>query len=65
MTAPISSVVFRLAARVRRTAQLPQFDLSPALDRLGEDIAMARSLGPDLAASFHRRHPSASAPRRR
>lgn len=43
---PVRKVTFTLTARVRRTANPPQFDLSPALDRLGEDLALARSLGP-------------------
>lgn len=49
---PIGGVSFRLTARVRRTASAPQFDLSPALARLGEDLAMARSLAPGSPQHF-------------
>ena len=49
---PISAVTFRLQARVRRTATPPQFDLSPALSRLVEDLAAARSLGPHSPHHF-------------
>ncbi|MCR8725405.1 transglutaminase family protein [Frigidibacter sp. ROC022] len=49
---PISGVTFRLQARVQRTATAPQFDLSPALERLGEDLALARNLAPGSPHHF-------------
>ena len=43
---------FRLSARVERIAEPPRLDLSPPLSRLAEEIASARSLGPQAPQHF-------------
>ncbi len=43
---------FRLTARVDCTAAAPGLDLSPPLDRLGQELAGIRSLGPEAPQHF-------------
>jgi transglutaminase-like putative cysteine protease len=43
---PLNRAEFRLTARVRRTAQPPQLDLSPAIEGLVDELAATRTLAP-------------------
>jgi len=45
-------ILFRVAARVERIAELPSLDISPDLAGLVEEIADYRSLGPDAPHHF-------------
>lgn len=49
---PVSEVRFRMAARVRRSAEAPALDLSPPLAALGPEIARIPSLAPDAPHHF-------------
>jgi transglutaminase-like putative cysteine protease len=45
-------IAFRLAARVERFAAAPVLDISPSLQRLGEEIARYRGLDPEAPHHF-------------
>jgi transglutaminase-like putative cysteine protease len=45
-------ILFRVAARVERIAEPPGLDISPALDRLADEIADYRGLDPDAPHHF-------------
>jgi transglutaminase-like putative cysteine protease len=50
-------ILFRVAARVERVAAPPGLDISPALDRLADEIADYRGLDPDAPHHFLGRSP--------